>query len=416
MSRRIKRFYHGNRILFVGARAELPRAIDGLLIKDSSLLRSRLRTFVDTSTELSDLIALVSDFSQSTRVDQSLEGNIDLVVMLLEQNRLVALEVTDNRNEPAYNPDQDGKAEPDLTEKMERVASYLPNHLEGDDWATALRDGLLNPTAIAMTLVFLAIAFSSGIGAAIVIGIGWALLGWGVFDFVRKFAAFVSAFLEADTEAEYNKCAAMLADAIKQFAVDAILALLTRGAGRAARRIQRGGIRGQSGSGSSNRARANESRSRQRQQQQQRRSDPDEPETGPDRRPEPSDDFQKPSGGGWRNAPNPDRWREKGGKIYEHADGSVTYENPGGTQVRYSTDGYPDFSPHATDSIELPDGFNGRSQDFREANALTGRSEYGSRSPPGSTWHHHENGTTMQLVPRDIHREFGHAGGISTSR
>jgi hypothetical protein len=31
-----------------------------------------------------------------------------------------------------------------------------------------------------------------------------------------------------------------------------------------------------------------------------------------------------------------------------------------------------------------------------------------SEPPEGYTWHHHQDGTTMQLVPRDIHGLTGH--------
>ncbi|QNQ18829.1 HNH endonuclease [Kosakonia sp. SMBL-WEM22] len=30
-----------------------------------------------------------------------------------------------------------------------------------------------------------------------------------------------------------------------------------------------------------------------------------------------------------------------------------------------------------------------------------------------NTWHHHQNGTTMQEVPSRIHRKFTHRGGVS---
>ncbi|WP_445375112.1 HNH endonuclease [Photorhabdus tasmaniensis] len=30
-----------------------------------------------------------------------------------------------------------------------------------------------------------------------------------------------------------------------------------------------------------------------------------------------------------------------------------------------------------------------------------------------NTWHHHENGRTMQEVPKNIHKPFTHRGGVS---
>ncbi|MGY4398485.1 putative Zn-binding protein involved in type VI secretion [Sphingomonas sp. UYAg733] len=130
------------------------------------------------------------------------------------------------------------------------------------------------------------------------------------------------------------------------------------------------------------------------------------------RRPSPT--WQKPaSTGAWRNAPNADKWRANGGTVTPRVGGGATYRNANGTKVNYDSRGYPDFKPHAVDATELPNGFQGRQSDFRAANTQTGRTQYGDKSPPNQTWHHHENGTTMQLVPRNIHKEFTHAGGIA---
>lgn len=128
----------------------------------------------------------------------------------------------------------------------------------------------------------------------------------------------------------------------------------------------------------------------------------------------PSATWQKPtSQGAWRNTPNPDKWRADGGTVTPRRGGGVTYRNADGVSVNYNSKGYPDFRPHAIDKTTLPGGFQNRPADFRAANAQTGRAQYGSRSPPNQTWHHHENGKTMLLLPRDIHKQFTHAGGIA---
>jgi hypothetical protein len=31
-------------------------------------------------------------------------------------------------------------------------------------------------------------------------------------------------------------------------------------------------------------------------------------------------------------------------------------------------------------------------------------------TPEGMVWHHHQDGNTMQLVPRDVHERTGHTG------
>ncbi|MBK9258450.1 MAG: HNH endonuclease [Polyangiaceae bacterium] len=32
------------------------------------------------------------------------------------------------------------------------------------------------------------------------------------------------------------------------------------------------------------------------------------------------------------------------------------------------------------------------------------------------TWHHHQDGKTMQLIERNVHRDFFHTGGMATTR
>ncbi|MDH5641622.1 MAG: HNH endonuclease, partial [Nitrospira sp.] len=34
-----------------------------------------------------------------------------------------------------------------------------------------------------------------------------------------------------------------------------------------------------------------------------------------------------------------------------------------------------------------------------------------AKTPDGFTWHHHQDGTTMQLVPKDLHLNVKHTGG-----
>jgi hypothetical protein len=45
--------------------------------------------------------------------------------------------------------------------------------------------------------------------------------------------------------------------------------------------------------------------------------------------------------------------------------------------------------------------------DFAAANASAGLKE----TPKGFSWHHHEDGKTMQLLPSDVHSKTGHSGG-----
>jgi hypothetical protein len=103
-------------------------------------------------------------------------------------------------------------------------------------------------------------------------------------------------------------------------------------------------------------------------------------------------------GGGTRGAP---RNAQLAGKTHPR------------TGVPFDTSGYPDFKAAGAVKTEVkitPTG--SRSGDFRAANQAAGF----AKTPEGYSWHHHQNGTTMQLVPTDIHRATGHTGGFAPGR
>jgi hypothetical protein len=78
--------------------------------------------------------------------------------------------------------------------------------------------------------------------------------------------------------------------------------------------------------------------------------------------------------------------------------------------VRFTEDGYPDFSPYATHTVTFDPNFKGdRSTDFTAANRMAGLSE----TPEGYTWHHTQDTKTMQLIPTDLHNAVRHAGGVA---
>lgn len=91
-------------------------------------------------------------------------------------------------------------------------------------------------------------------------------------------------------------------------------------------------------------------------------------------------------------------------------------------------DGYPDFSPYAH-KVEMPDGslvparveiemkgVNG--PDFKAANEAMakklGVNAYDA--PDGFTWHHNQDGVTMELIPSELHNNVPHSGGASLAR
>ncbi len=69
------------------------------------------------------------------------------------------------------------------------------------------------------------------------------------------------------------------------------------------------------------------------------------------------------------------------------------------------------------ETIELEvidDGFNtsNHSVDIKQAQSATGKGTKGSNM----TWHHNEDGKTLQLVPREYHEQFRHRGGFSLAK
>ena len=114
--------------------------------------------------------------------------------------------------------------------------------------------------------------------------------------------------------------------------------------------------------------------------------------------------------------PDVKEWQKKGGKVERNRDGSVTYTDKDGVSVTYNKDGYPDFKPYSKG--EVPIDMKGNGGDFSKADQAY-RQQIGDpnwQRPKDYTWHHHQDGRTMQLVPSKINAEFSHTGGASMAR
>jgi uncharacterized Zn-binding protein involved in type VI secretion len=155
--------------------------------------------------------------------------------------------------------------------------------------------------------------------------------------------------------------------------------------------------------------------------------------------------------GAWKNAPNPEKWTKKGGKVKRTLKGGLKYTDAKGKSVIYDKKGYPDFSRYETSDTGIKDlpvkGLNGsRPHDNRLSNEAAMRkllqnkklkgkdlekelSKFGepskkpgnidgympsNKAPNGYTWHHvgGKDGK-MQLVDSSTHREFSHKGSAS---
>lgn len=101
---------------------------------------------------------------------------------------------------------------------------------------------------------------------------------------------------------------------------------------------------------------------------------------------------------------------ERGDGVWKPANGgpSITYK-----------DGFPNYGPHSKGDVQIPMRGN-TSSDFRDADAAM-RDKLGDpnwQRPRDHTWHHNEDGTTMQLIPKNVHATGGgastpHMGGAS---
>jgi len=78
------------------------------------------------------------------------------------------------------------------------------------------------------------------------------------------------------------------------------------------------------------------------------------------------------------------------------------------TGIPFDKNGYPDFSKVATHTVKIKQK-GSYTTDFTKANQKAGVKS----TPPGYTWHHHQDGKTMQLVPTAIHRQTGHTGDVA---
>lgn len=80
--------------------------------------------------------------------------------------------------------------------------------------------------------------------------------------------------------------------------------------------------------------------------------------------------------------------------------------------VRFTAEGFPDFGPWAKARVQLK-GLSGKyRKDARLANQAAGL----PKTPRGMVWHHVEDGRTMLLIPRSIHRAAMHTGGSAVIR
>lgn len=111
------------------------------------------------------------------------------------------------------------------------------------------------------------------------------------------------------------------------------------------------------------------------------------------------------------------KWLEKGGSIDQKADGTTTYTRSDGVKVTYNKEGFPDYTPYRHPTVkDVQIEFTGSyEKDFALADKAAGITEE-LRELQKYTWHHHQDGKTMQLIRRDVHKDFFHTGGMANTR
>ncbi len=97
------------------------------------------------------------------------------------------------------------------------------------------------------------------------------------------------------------------------------------------------------------------------------------------------------------------------GKVFDLS-GDLAKKYPDG--VKFTKNGFPDFSPYNIKRVEVDDLVGDTYYDFIKANKAAGFSS----TPLGYTWHHVEDGRTLLLVPSDLHSAVRHTGGASLIR
>lgn len=149
-----------------------------------------------------------------------------------------------------------------------------------------------------------------------------------------------------------------------------------------------------------------------------------------------SNKFLPSSGGEWTGERGESKWKP-------NPDGIPKKDNPnnqtwreilekyGIDGIEYK-DGYPDFSPVSKADVEIDDFTKDRQKNFAQADEKLAKqwSKEGKdgktnwtvqdirqyRQENGLTWHEHQDCKTMQLVPKEIHNNIPHEGGICVKK
>lgn len=80
--------------------------------------------------------------------------------------------------------------------------------------------------------------------------------------------------------------------------------------------------------------------------------------------------------------------------------------------VEFDNQGFPKFGKHAEAEVSFDNLTGNVKKDAKLANDHLGL----DKTPDGFTWHHHQDGKTLQLVPEELHNACRHTGGCAVIR
>lgn len=93
--------------------------------------------------------------------------------------------------------------------------------------------------------------------------------------------------------------------------------------------------------------------------------------------------------------------------------GDLSIKYPQG--VKFDSQGFPDFSPYRQGPDQKINMTGDSKKDLALADKKAGISEAWRRER-GLTWHHHQDGETMQLIPSEVNNNTPHIGGAAITR
>lgn len=91
---------------------------------------------------------------------------------------------------------------------------------------------------------------------------------------------------------------------------------------------------------------------------------------------------------------------------------SLKYIKP----IKFNKYGYPDFSKYSKINIKTSKLTGNHLKDVQTVEKIAKQKYPNWKKRVGYTWHHHQDGKTMQYVPTDLHSAIPHSGGASRLR